>query len=171
MSTLYSVMSPYFLSKTFLSLTDFFMVPQSIKKTERIRCCRGGKQLTFFIFLFSSHRVLFFRAKVRVTMAENCSGRKRQARLLFNKFHLDRYAGCNQLRDLTFSPRKAGGDWNRKFSERKWVMERRREEVCNRLFVFPLSSWALRLLTILFSLLALFNVAIRMTSLTRLCFT
>ena len=78
---------------------------------------------------------------------------------------------ATRFRDLTFSLRKAGGDWNRKFSERKWVMERRREEVCNRLFVFPLSSWALRLLTILFSLLALFNVAIRLTSVTRLCFT
>ena len=47
---------------------------------------------------------------------------------------------ATRFRDLTFSLRKAGGDWNRKFSERKWVMERRREEVCNQLFVFPLSS-------------------------------
>lgn len=29
---------------------------------------------------------------------------------------------ATRFRDLTFSLRKAGGDWNRKFSERKWVM-------------------------------------------------
>lgn len=52
---------------------------------------------------------------------------------------------ATRFRDLTFFTKKSRLDWNRKFSERKWFMERRREEVCNRIFVFPLSSWALRL--------------------------
>lgn len=149
------------------------MVPQSIKKTEGI--------LSVVVVTNSSHCLY----SIFSLHTEYCSADQKYE-LLWQKTALganitrdcssinSTWTGmqdATRFRDLTFLPRKAGGDWNRKFSKERWVTERRREEVCHRLFVFPLSSWALSLLTILFSSLVLFNLAIRLTSVTSLCFT